>query len=175
LNPHHRPHSAAESSHARTIGNIHRARELFLAALSRGISITGAAIEAGIPKRTVYGWRDQDEDFRQERDDALDAGNDVLEDEAFRRACQGVDEPVIAQGRLVKNDDGSVFTIKKYSDTLMSLLLKGRRGEKYRDRVEQKLVGDKDNPIAIENVTARELVTSRIAGLSARIGTESSS
>ena len=119
----------------RTDRTIQRARETFLAALARGISITGAANEAGLGRRTVYDWRDEDPDFAAAWNDALEAGADILEDEARRRAADGVDEPVIAQGRLIRNEDGTPLTVKRYSDTLMTLLLKGRRPNVYRERV----------------------------------------
>jgi hypothetical protein len=45
--------------------------------------------------------------------------------------------------------------------------------KKYGDKVETKLIGDANNPIAVSDVTAREFVTSRITDLAAKITTES--
>ena len=50
-----------------------------------------------------------------------------LEDEARRRALQGVEKPVFREGR-------QVGTVTEYSDTLLIFLLKARRPEKFRDR-----------------------------------------
>ena len=47
-------------------------------------------------------------------------GRGCLEDEARRRAVDGVDEPVFQQGK-------QVGTIRKHSDTLLIFLLKGIR------------------------------------------------
>lgn len=135
------------TGHARTDRTIQRAREVFIEGLASGLSVTGSANRAKVPRRTVYDWRDGDPDFRAAWDDALDSGSDILEDEAFRRAYHGVSEPVVAMGRVAKNEDGSLLTVQKYSDTLMSLLLKGRKPERFRERVEQKQVGDPNNPI----------------------------
>jgi transposase-like protein len=57
------------------------------------------------------------------------------------------------------------------ASTAIVFALKNRAKADWRDVIEQKHTGDANNPIAIENVTARELVTSRIAGLASRIGT----
>lgn len=54
-------------------------------------------------------------------------GVSALEDEAHRRAFDGVDEPVFYKGE----DCGAV---KKYSDTLAIFLLKAHAPEKYRER-----------------------------------------
>lgn len=122
----------------RTARMNQRAREVFIDALSRGVSVTGAFTKAGLPRSTVYDWRGSDADFAKAWDDAIEAGADVLEDEAFRRAYHGVSEPLTSMGRPVKNEDGSIMTIQKYSDTLMTLLLKARKPEKFRERIDQK-------------------------------------
>ena len=57
----------------------------------------------------------------------IDIGADALEDEAVRRAVDGVDEQVFYQGK-------ACGVVRKYSDTLLIFLLKGRRPERYRDR-----------------------------------------
>ena len=58
---------------------------------------------------------------------ARDAGTDLLEDEAWRRAYSGTERPVFQNGALVGKT-------REYSDLLMELLLKGRRPEKFRDK-----------------------------------------
>ena len=52
---------------------------------------------------------------------------DLLEEEARRRAHDGVDEPVWFQGV-------QCGTVRKYSDTLLIFLLKGAKPDKYRER-----------------------------------------
>ena len=73
-------------------------------------------------------------DFAKDRKGALDMGADTLEDEAVRRAKDGVEKPVYQGGKLVGH-------VQEYSDTLLIFLLKGARPEKYRDRVQQELSG----------------------------------
>ena len=120
-------------------------REKFLVALRDGQSISDACKASNVARRTAYNWRDSDKDFAAEWDDALDEGSDLLEDEAKRRAVDGVDEPVFYQGQ-------EVARVKKYSDTLLMFLLKGRRPEKFKDRHE--LMGKDGSPvIPVLNIT----------------------
>ena len=66
----------------------------FLAVLSAGGSTYKAARAAGIGRSTAYEWRDADEDFAKRWALALEDGVDAMEDEAHRRAVDGVDKPV---------------------------------------------------------------------------------
>lgn len=52
----------------------------FLALLQEGYSVSGACNKADLARSTAYQWRDQDTEFRQAWDDAIDAGTDKLED-----------------------------------------------------------------------------------------------
>jgi hypothetical protein len=101
----------------------------FLAALSGTANVARACDAAGIGRTTAYEWREADEDFRKRWDKALEIGIEALEDEAVRRAKEGWDEPVFYQGQ-------QIATMRKYSDTLLIFLLKGRKPERYRERVE---------------------------------------
>jgi hypothetical protein len=69
----------------RTIRTARR-REIVLDAISRGLTVDEAAREAGIGRRTLFDWRADDEDFRRDFQLAYDAGTDVFEAEARRRA-----------------------------------------------------------------------------------------
>ena len=54
------------------------------------------------------------------------------------------------------------------ASTAVVFALKNRGRADWRDVVEQKHTGDKNNPVAIEDITARELVAGRIALLATR-------
>lgn len=58
----------------------------------------------------------------------------TLEDEAVRRAHQGVRKAVRYKGKVVGYEH-------EYSDTLMSLLLKGSQPKKYRDNSSVEVTG----------------------------------
>ena len=105
--------------------------EAFLDGLRGGWSVSKSAWAAGIHDRTVRRWKAASvaskredgtyaDDFAQRWEEAYEAGCDRIEDEAFRRATQGVEKPVYQGGVLVG-------TITEYSDTLMGLLMRGKR------------------------------------------------
>jgi AcrR family transcriptional regulator len=121
---------------ARTVRTLTRARELFVEALAGGASVTRSCEAAGVGRTTAYQWRKDDEAFAALWDDALEAGTDLLEDEARRRAVEGVERPVVAMGKIARNDDGTVLKIREYSDTLLALMLKAKKPKEYRDRLD---------------------------------------
>ncbi|GBC94467.1 hypothetical protein HRbin16_00248 [bacterium HR16] len=85
-------------------------KQTFLAALSRGCTVSLSAKLAGVSRQAAYKARARSRTFADAWQDALESGTDVLEDEAVRRALAG-------------------------SDTLLMFLLKARRPEKFRDNV----------------------------------------
>lgn len=101
------------------------AKAAVLAGLGKGMSYQAAADAAGITRQLIYQWKAKDEEFAQAVANAIDAGVDLLEDEAHRRAM-GWEEDVF-------NKDGEcVGTRLQYSDRLMEFMLSGRRPEKFR-------------------------------------------
>lgn len=101
----------------------------FLKVLGTGLSVSDAARQTGWARSSVYHYRQTDEEFGAAWDEAIEEGADVLEDEARRRAVEGCEERVYYQGKVIG-------TKRNYSDTLLIFLLKGRRPEKYRERLE---------------------------------------
>ncbi len=89
---------------------------------------------SGLGRASVYEWRGEEESFAEDWQKALEIGADLLEDEAVRRAKDGVEEPVYQGGKLVGH-------VQKYSDTLLIFLLKGAKPEKYRERSQHELSG----------------------------------
>ena len=103
----------------------------FLEILAAGGSVAKAATAVGICRQYPYQLRENDEAFTKEWNTAVEAGTDILEDEAFRRAFNGVEKPVgFHQGEHM----GTM--VREYSDTLTIFLLKGRRPEKFKERAE---------------------------------------
>ena len=101
-------------------------RDIFLSALAQGCTVTSAAQAAGVARTTVYEWR-ADPDFETAWQAAEDAGVDILEQEAMRRACDGVEKPVYRGGEVVGH-------VTDYSDSMLMFLLKARRPEKFTDK-----------------------------------------
>lgn len=104
--------------------------ETFLQSLIDYPHVGNALNKSGMSRCVAYKMRDEDSEFRRRWEEAVDRGYDAVEDEALRRAQEGVDEPVYQGGQKVGE-------IRRYSDHLMTLLLRGRRSDRYRDRVQQ--------------------------------------
>jgi len=112
----------------RTKVTAEKKEEFLLQLVETGGNVTKAAELVAIARKCFYEHRRQDGEFEKQWDEAVDRGIDRLEDEARRRALNGVDEPILYKGEIVEY-------VRKYSDTLLIFLLKGHR-EKYRDRHE---------------------------------------
>jgi len=92
----------------------------FLMWLAKGYVPLVAAQNVGIARSTAFTWKREDPDFAAAWAEAVEAGVDLLEQEALRRARDGVDRPVFQGGVCVG-------LVREYSDTLMAMLLSGRR------------------------------------------------
>ena len=104
-----------------------KARETFLATLTAACNVTAACKAAGIGRQTAYQWREDDNAFAEAWRGALEEAVDGLEKEAWRRAVEGVDKPIVYQGVVTG-------TYREYSDRMMEILLKAHRPEKYIER-----------------------------------------
>ena len=91
-----------------------------LGAVSVGLSLTRAATLAGVAMPTVQRWRrDADTSFRDALEDARERGTQYLEDAALERATD----------------------YERPSDALLMFLLKARRPEVYRERLDVRATG----------------------------------
>ena len=102
-------------------------QERFLNALSETGSVTTAVDIAGTSRSRIYALKSADPAFASAWARAEDVAADRLADEARRRAVDGVPEPVVSAGKLVRDDDGQVVLIRRYSDRLLAELLRARR------------------------------------------------
>ena len=130
-------------------------RVKFLEHLALSANVTESASIAGITRQCAYLWRAAEPDFSAAWDDALEQATDALEAEARRRAFAGYEEYVTCKDGLVYDKDGNVVTQRRYSDSLMGLLLRAHRKEKFRDNqsVEHTGPGGKALPPATINLT----------------------
>ena len=106
----------------------------FVKALAETGIVSAAVAIAGTSRTRVYELRKHDLGFASAWDEAEEQAADALEAEAWRRAVDGVPEPLISAGRVVRDDDGQPLAIRRYSDNLLLALLKARRPEKFKDR-----------------------------------------
>ena len=102
--------------------------EFFALIEESGGNVTKALDQSTYCRTAFYEWKKEDPEFAKRVDDAIEKGVDALESEAVRRARDGVDEPVYYQG-------SKCGVVRKYSDTLLIFLLKGKRPDTYRERL----------------------------------------
>lgn len=131
------PRTIAHTADKRT---TKKKKKEFLAKLEVTASITRACKLSKIPRRTIYTWIELDPDFAVAIEASKEIAVEALQDEAIRRAFEGVVKPVYQGGKLVGK-------IREYSDTLMVLLLKGNMPDKYKERFSGELSGKGGGPI----------------------------
>jgi hypothetical protein len=113
-------------------------RERFLDGLRRGLTVSTAAEAAAHPAVTFHALASRDAEFAESKALAMQIGADVLENEAYRRSVEGYLEPVVGKvapgidGHVV-GPDGEPMYVRKFSDRLTEVLLKGRKPE-YREQ-----------------------------------------
>lgn len=132
----------------------------FLSSLARLGNVRLACETAEIDRRTAYYLRDADPSFAADWEQALEDSADLLEQEARRRAEQGVQrlkfhngaaimvQAISPEGMPLVNADNEPIMVPyvehEYSDTLAIFLLKGIRPEKYRERADLRHSGRVD-------------------------------
>lgn len=124
-------------------------KRAFLASYAHQGNYDIAARAGGVTWRTHYNWMKADQDYAAAFAEAKRLLGDFLEQEAIRRATQGVDRKIFHQGNHVDNQT-------EYSDTLLIFLLKGAKPEVYQDRVKQEVTGGGGQPLAITLVSYRD-------------------
>ena len=99
----------------------------FFRELARSGSVTLASERSGIRRYTLYRMRAQDETFAKRWDRHLSLGIDRLQDDALRRAVDGVEQPVWRGGK-------KVGTVQRYDNRLLQFLLRAHRPEIYAEK-----------------------------------------
>ena len=128
--------------------------DVFLVALEECGNISEAAKKAKLSRGTLYRKYQSDKAFAAAWEESLAIGISALEDEAKRRAYRGWEEPVWHKGE-------QCGTVRKFSDTLLIVLLKAHMPEKYRENLKMDLFGNIGNMsneqllLAIEQMEAK--------------------
>lgn len=106
----------------------------FLAMLAELPNITVVSKLLGISPSNVSVARRADPEFDEAVLEAINQGYDMIEEEARRRAVEGVLTPVFYEGE-------EVGQVRKYSDQLLVMLLKGYKPKKFNRGVTAKFDG----------------------------------
>lgn len=107
---------------------------VFLRSLAEYGNVTKAAKMAKLDRCTLYRKRRESAEFSAVWDEAEAMGAASLEDEGRRRGYEGWLEPVFHKG-------AKCGSIRKYSDTLLIVLLKAHHPEKYQERKKTEFSG----------------------------------
>ena len=119
-------------------------------------SLRLACEKAGVHRSTHWSWIKADATYAADFADAREQAAERLEEEARRRAHDGVERPVYQGGHMVG-------TIREFSDLLLIFLLKGAKPETYRERHHLEHTGRAGGPIEGEVTHRRVLdITQRI-------------
>lgn len=115
----------------------------FIEVLRRTGNRALACRQVKINASTLNGWMERSPEFAEMVADARDEACDYMELEAWNRAVEGIDEPIIFHGKLqyLKDHEGNLkldengkpqpLTIKKYDTPLLIFLLKAERPQKF--------------------------------------------
>jgi hypothetical protein len=120
-------------------------KERFLAAFRDCGRVDKAAETVKVARWTVYRWARDDERFAEEMEKARDTAAGLLEDEAVRRAREGVIKPIFHNGI-------AVGAVREYSDTLLIFLLKCWKPGRYRDNISHQHSGPSGGAIPFAGI-----------------------
>jgi len=113
-------------------------KKAFLKALEHDGNVSRVCKAVGISNRCVYNHYQDEPEFREAWDQAVEIAIDGLEREAWRRAVEGVEEDVFYNGEVVGKK-------KRYSDYLMGRMLSAHRPERFSERRQVEISGSVDH------------------------------
>jgi hypothetical protein len=106
-------------------------QDRFLDALADSGNVSHSAGRAGVSRTFAYRYYQAHPEFALLWEEAIKASNVVLEDEARRRAVDGVE-----RRRVYRKGDTEIEEVEtRYSDTLLIFLMKGNMPDKYRENI----------------------------------------
>ena len=116
-----------------TLAQSARAKHAFLTCYAEWANVSHACQLAGVARRNVYYWQEHDPEFAAAFHIAESAATERLEREAWRRAVEGTpyERTSYWHGEPVGTDHKI-----EYSDQLLMLLLRARKPETYREKVD---------------------------------------
>ena len=110
-----------------------RRKHAFLESYRQWANISYACEQSGVARPNVYWWQEHDEQFALDFKLAGEQATERLEKEAWRRSVEGTpyERTSYWHGEPVGTDRKI-----EYSDQLMMLLLRARRPDLYREKVD---------------------------------------
>lgn len=124
----------------------------FLLLLSEIGRVDKCCVASGITRTTVYLLKRTNPKFEKAFIAAQDMAIALLEDEAWRRAFEGVDKLLFYKGAAMVDAKGKQYIEKQYSDTLLMNRLQAEMPDKYQYRQKVEHSGSLDLNINVEFV-----------------------
>lgn len=125
-------------------------QEKFLAAFAGHVRVSKAAEIAGVARTQHYAWLKESKVYAGAFELVREQASQALEDEAVRRAVDGVEKPVFYRGEVCGH-------VVEYSDPLLALLLKANFPDRYKDRSE--VTGVQKVEVNAEAIALAEVMT----------------
>jgi hypothetical protein len=112
---------------------VARDKHAFLECYRQWANISFACEQTGVARRNIYNWQETDETFALAFKVAGEQATERLEREAWRRAVEGspYERTSYYRGEKLGTDLKT-----EYSDQLMMLLLRARKPDVYRERLD---------------------------------------
>jgi hypothetical protein len=116
-------------------GQLVQRKQTLLAAFAACGCVAAASRATGIARQCHYNWLRSDPDYALEWETVRAEAVGLLEDEAKRRAVDGVRRVKFHQGKPITDPEtGKAYVEHEYSDVLLIFLLKSWAPETYGDR-----------------------------------------
>src|SRR5215471_10755942 len=115
----------------------------FLAAYGATANLRAAARAVGISQKLHFEWLKHDEIYRAAWESVQEEAAQALEDEAVRRAKDGVKRMVFYKGKPIRQGRRMIY-VTEYSDQLLLALLKRFRPHLYREHISTEVTGSID-------------------------------
>ena len=119
----------------RTLRITEERQQVFLAKLGEWGDVAAAADAAGTTKAGAEELRASDPAFALGWARALRASAERLEQVARCRALEGLIEPTLSEGKVVRDDNGQPIVVRRYSDVILLALLKAQYPDKFSEWV----------------------------------------
>ena len=119
-------------------------KKAFLAAYRVAVSVRAASAAVKIPPHTHYDWLRDDPVYRRAWEGVQEQAAQSLEDEAVRRAYEGIKRVLYYKGKPIRTGRGRNARIAyetQYDSQLLITLLKRFRPELYRDKATTEITG----------------------------------
>lgn len=131
-------------------------QSMFLEEFAKHGIVSLACKAAGVQRSAVYRWKEQSDTFLFRFNQAFETAKDNIRAEVYRRAHDGVQEPVWQLGKYCGQ-------VTRYSDTLLIFHAKMLMPE-YRDKQQVELTG------SLELHKAKESLLAKLAGVRSDAG-----